>query len=141
MTVPSKVPPPAALIVAALPTCQNTFLACAPLARMMLEGAAAPGPPTVSVVAIWKTQTALALPCASSVRLPPWIMKLPAAAVYTPGASVLFARLPAPGSGPPGIATSALYAASASARACDAIENVVAVPSLGQATVGGGAAV
>ncbi len=106
MMVPTIVPPPAALIVAAVPTCQNTFLACAPLARMMLDGKAAPGPPTVSVVAIWNTHTALASPCASSVRLPPWIMKLPAPAVYTPGASVRLARLPAPGSGPPGIATS-----------------------------------
>src|SRR3954471_15897840 len=128
-------------MVAAEPTCQNTFLACAPLAMMMLAGAAAPGPPTVSVDAIWKTHTALASPCASSVRLPPWIMKLPAAAVYTPGASVLLARLPAPGSGPPGIATSALYSASASARAWLAAANVVAVPSPGQPTVGGGGAV
>src|SRR5215218_7278616 len=51
MMVPTIVPPPAALMVAALPTCQNTFLACAPLARITLEGKAAPGPPTVSVVA------------------------------------------------------------------------------------------
>ena len=36
MMVPTIVPPPAALIVAALPTCQKTFLACAPPARMML---------------------------------------------------------------------------------------------------------
>src|SRR6185369_1454313 len=108
MMVPTIVPPPAALTVAALPTCQNTFLACAPLVRMTLEGNAAPGPPTVSVVAIWNTHAALALPWASRVRLPPWIMKLPAPAVYTPGASVKLARLPAPGSGPPGCATSVL---------------------------------
>src|SRR4051794_14364477 len=71
MTVPTMVPPPAALIVAALPTCQNTFLASAPLVRMTLAGNATPGPPTVSVVAIWKIQDALGSPCASSVRLPP----------------------------------------------------------------------
>ena len=52
MMVPTMVPPPPALMVAALPTCQKTFLACAPLARMTLCGNAAPGPPTVSVVAI-----------------------------------------------------------------------------------------
>src|SRR5512133_3568029 len=50
--VPTILPPPAALIVAALPTCQKTFLACAPLTRMTLWGNAAPGPPTVSVDAI-----------------------------------------------------------------------------------------
>src|SRR6185437_11272123 len=43
MIVPTIVPPPAALIVAKLPTCQNTFLACAPLTRMILRGA--PGAP------------------------------------------------------------------------------------------------
>ena len=67
-TVPANVPPPAPLIVAAVPTCQNMFLACAPLVRMTLWGL--PGPPTVSVVAIWKTQPALALPCPSSVTEP-----------------------------------------------------------------------
>src|SRR5579859_3520527 len=60
MIVPTIVPPPAALIVAKLPTCQNTFLACAPLTRMMLRGA--PGAPTVRLLAIWNTQMALALP-------------------------------------------------------------------------------
>jgi len=39
------------------------------------------------------------------------------------------------------MATSALYAACASARASVATLNVVAVPSFGQPTVGGGAAV
>ena len=39
--VPTMVPPPAALIVAALPTCQKTFLAWAPLIRMTLRGAPA----------------------------------------------------------------------------------------------------
>src|SRR3954463_10241251 len=62
MMVPTIVPPPAALMVAELPTCQNTFLACAPPARMMLCGAATPGPPTVSACAIWNTNTALASP-------------------------------------------------------------------------------
>src|SRR5690606_27078505 len=100
MMVPTMVPPPPALMIASEPTCQNTFLAWAPLARITLRGKAAPGPPTVSEVAIWNTQVALALPCASSVRSLPWIRKVPAAAVYTPGASVRPARLPAPGSGP-----------------------------------------
>ena len=45
MMVPTMVPPPAALMVAKLPTCQNTFLARAPPDRVMLCGAAAPGPP------------------------------------------------------------------------------------------------
>src|SRR6476469_1399638 len=63
MMVPTMVPPPAALMVAALPTCQNTFLACAPLMRVTLCGAVAPGPPTVSVVAIWNTHAAFGSPC------------------------------------------------------------------------------
>ena len=49
MIVPTIVPPPAALIVAALPTYQNTFLACAPLIRMTLRGA--PAAPTVRLLA------------------------------------------------------------------------------------------
>ena len=69
MMVPTMVPPPAALIVAALPTCQKTFAAWAPLIRITLRGA--PAAPTVSELAIWKTQTALALPWASSVRSDP----------------------------------------------------------------------
>ena len=60
MMVPTMVPPPAPLIVAMLPTCQNTFLACAPLIRMTLRGA--PDAPTVSELAIWNTQIALASP-------------------------------------------------------------------------------
>src|ERR1019366_9823782 len=58
MMVPTMVPPPDGLIVAALPTCQKTFLACAPLIRMTLRGA--PAAPTVSVEAIWNTNTAFA---------------------------------------------------------------------------------
>ena len=77
------VPPPAALIVAVLPTCQKTFLACAPLVRMTLRGA--PDAPTVSVLAIWNTQIALASPCASKVRSDPVIMNEPAAALYMSG--------------------------------------------------------
>src|SRR5689334_22475765 len=76
MMVPTMVPPkpPAALMVAELPTCQKTFLGCAPPARMTLRGAVTPGPPTVRVLAIWKTQTAFGLPWASRVRsAPPWI--------------------------------------------------------------------
>src|SRR5271169_1019476 len=77
MTVPTKVSPPAALIVAALPTCQKTFAAWAPLIRITLRGA--PARPTVSEVPIWKTQTALALPWASSVRSDPDIAYAPEA--------------------------------------------------------------
>src|SRR4029077_10843633 len=84
MMVPTMVPPPAPLIVAMLPTCQNTFLACAPLTRMPLRGA--PGAPTVSELAIWNTQRAFTPPCASKVRSDPVIMNEPAAALYKPGA-------------------------------------------------------
>jgi hypothetical protein len=45
--------------------------------RMMLCGAATPGPPTVSDWAIWNTNTALASPCASSVRSPPSTRNVP----------------------------------------------------------------
>src|SRR3954453_3189041 len=69
MMVPTIVPPPAALMVAALPTCQKTFFGCAPPARITLRGA--PAAPTVSVLAIWNTQTALALPPPSRVRSAP----------------------------------------------------------------------
>ena len=71
MMVPTMVPPPAALMVAELPTRQNMFPACAPPARMMLRGA--PAAPTVSVFAAWKIQTALGLPPASRVRSDPVI--------------------------------------------------------------------
>ena len=71
MMVPTMVPPPAALMVAELPTRQNMFPACAPPARMMLRGA--PAAPTVSVLAAWKIQTALGLPPASRVRSDPVI--------------------------------------------------------------------
>jgi hypothetical protein len=136
MIVPTMVPPPAPLMVAALPTCQNTFLACAPLTRMTLRGAA--GAPTISVVAIWKTQTAFALPWASRVRSDPVIVNEPPAAVYVPGVTVWPPNWPAPGSGPPGRAARSLYADSASLAACVAIANVTAVPSEGHVPVGGG---
>src|ERR1700686_5038102 len=84
MMVPTMVPPPAALMVAELPTYQNTFLACAPLTRMMLRGA--PGPPTVSELAAWNIQMALVSPWASSVRSEPVRMYEPPAALYMPGA-------------------------------------------------------
>jgi hypothetical protein len=77
--VPTIVPPPAPLMVAALPTSQKTFLAWAPLIRMTLRGAA--GAPTVSVDAIWKTQTAFASPLASRVRSDPVIRNEPDADV------------------------------------------------------------
>ena len=84
--VPTMVPPPAALIVAALPTCQKTFLAWAPLIRMTLRGA--PAAPTVREDAIWKTQTAFALPWASRVRSDPVSRSEPPAGFQTPGARV-----------------------------------------------------
>ena len=76
MMVPTMVPPPATLIVAALPTCQKTFLAWAPLIRFTLATPGPVGSPTVSELPIWKTQTALALPWASSVRIPSRYPKL-----------------------------------------------------------------
>jgi hypothetical protein len=79
MMVPTMVPPPPGLMVAELPTCQKTFFGWAPPARMTLRGA--PDAPTVSVLAIWKTQTALALPSASSVRSDPVIRNAPLAVI------------------------------------------------------------
>ncbi len=61
ITVPAMVPPPTTpLMVAAVPTCQKTFLACAPLTSSTLCGPE--GVPAVSVVAIWKTQKAFGSP-------------------------------------------------------------------------------
>ena len=76
--VPTMVPPPATLIVAALPTRQKTFLAWAPLFRRTLRGA--PGAPTVSVLAVWNTQEALGLPWPSRTRSDPVIWNEPPAA-------------------------------------------------------------
>ena len=56
MIVPTMVPPPAALIIAALPTCQKTFFGCTPPARIMRGGR--PGFPTVREVDIWEAHTA-----------------------------------------------------------------------------------
>ena len=54
-------------MMAELPVCQKIFLAWAPPVRITLP----PAPPTVvKPDAIWKIQTALTSPCASSVRLP-----------------------------------------------------------------------
>ncbi len=74
MIVPTMVPPPAPLIVAALPTCQNIFLGCAPLTRMTLRGN--PGAPTMSVEVIWKTQMAFTSSWASSVKSDPVIIRM-----------------------------------------------------------------
>jgi hypothetical protein len=51
--------------VAELPTCQKIFLACAPPLRITWRPDV-----VVSVDAIWKMNTAFALPRASSVRSP-----------------------------------------------------------------------
>ena len=68
MMVPCIVPPPRIpLMVAAVPTCQNTFLACAPFTRSILRCDC--GVPTVNVVAIWKTQDAFGSPLASRVKI------------------------------------------------------------------------
>ena len=66
MMVPTMVLPSS--MRAALPTCQNTFLACAPLINNTLLGVA--GKPMVSEAGTWNTQMALASPAASSVKLP-----------------------------------------------------------------------
>ena len=60
-------------------------------------------------------------------------MNEPSDAVYTPGARVRFARLPAPGSGPPGSPASSRYATSASRRAMVAMSQDTA---FGAASVG-----
>jgi hypothetical protein len=63
MIVPTKrVPVPS---VAEEPTCQKTLHACAPLISWtaVLE-------PVINVEPIWKINTALGSPCASSVTLP-----------------------------------------------------------------------
>ena len=63
MIVPTKsVPVPS---VAELPTCQNTLHGLAPLISETLLSDA-----VISVDAAWKMNTALELPCASSVRVP-----------------------------------------------------------------------
>src|SRR5580704_4265489 len=79
---PRKSVPPT---VAELPTCQKTLDALAPFIRITWRPL-----PTVSVEAgIWKIQTPLELPRASSVRSPELIVNEPGAgAVYRPGAKV-----------------------------------------------------
>ena len=63
MTVPTnRVPVPS---VAEEPTCQKTLHACAPLT---IETEVFD--PLISVEPIWKMNTALGFPCASSVTLP-----------------------------------------------------------------------
>ena len=60
-------------IVAELLTCQNTFLACAPPARITLPPEAdgkGPEPTEVKEDPTWNIQTAFASPCASRVRSP-----------------------------------------------------------------------
>src|ERR1700733_7549141 len=126
--VPTMVPPPAPLIVAWAPTCQKTFLACAPLIKMTLRGA--PAAPTMRVEAAWKTQTAFESPCPSKVRSDPVSKNAPAAALYVPGGRVRPPSWPAFGSAPPGREAGERFmnAAFASARAWVAIAKVEAVP-------------
>ena len=64
---------------AALPTCQYTLRASAPLTSNTRRGVALR--PTVSEAGIWNTQVAPAAPCASRVRSPVVMAKVPPAAV------------------------------------------------------------
>lgn len=77
MMVPAMALPVA--IVAALPTTQKTFFACALLINRILG--ANVGDPTVKLLAIWKTHVALLLPWPSSVKSPAVIENFPPAAV------------------------------------------------------------
>src|SRR5580692_103006 len=76
-------------MVAELPTCQKTFAASAPPARMTWRPEV-----VVSVEAIWKIQTALALPPASSVRSPD-DMASEEVDLYRPGGRVCPPMFPA----------------------------------------------
>src|ERR1700722_8124616 len=96
--VPTITPPPAPLIVAALPTYQYTFLAWAPFVSITLRAPFGPAIPTVSAAADWNIQVAFGSPLASSVRLPFVMLKAPLADLYTPGAKVRPPNSPAPGS-------------------------------------------
>ena len=66
-------------IAAELPTAQKTLLACPPFMTWITDPAL-----VVSVVAIWKIQTAFGSPWASKVKVPPDKENVPAAEVYTP---------------------------------------------------------
>jgi hypothetical protein len=84
-TVPKKVL--VAPNVADVPICQKTLPACAPPVRVTTADAA-----VVKVVAIWKTNMALGLPPALSVKVP--VAKAAEEVKqYTPGPSVRGARL------------------------------------------------
>src|SRR6185295_10454201 len=71
--------------VAELPTRQNTLHAWPPLIKETVEP-----DPVMSVLAVWKTQTAFASPCASSVSEP--VFDAEDAKQYTPGARFIPAR-------------------------------------------------
>src|SRR5207245_6048936 len=75
--------------VAELPTCQNTLAALAPPLRITWRAEV-----VVRVDAIWKMKTALASPCASSVRSPEEISS-EEVDLYRPGVRVCPPRLPA----------------------------------------------
>src|SRR5450759_2324792 len=83
MIVPDIMPPPAPLIVAALPTYQYTFLAWAPFISLTLRAPVGPAIPTVKLVGAWNIHTAFGSPLASSVRSPVVILKEPLADLYT----------------------------------------------------------
>jgi hypothetical protein len=99
------------------------------LINVTLRGTAAW--PTVRVVAIWNTNTAFELPCASKVRSPWVIEKVPPAEVYVPGASVKLPSSPAPGSDPAESPERTPYAVVASDNACCASASLPVVPGAG----------
>src|SRR6185312_7348689 len=117
--VPLIMPPPAPLIVAALPTYQYTFFARPPFFILTLRAPDGPATPTVKPLAVWNIHCAFGSPLASSVRSPLVILKVPLADLYTPGASVNPPSSPAPGSVPPGFEAGEilLYAMVASDKA------------------------
>src|ERR1700722_6092024 len=76
MMVPTITPPPAPLMVAALPTYQYTFFGEPPFIIITLRALAGPAIPTVNAAADWKIQTAFGSPFASSVRFPVVILNV-----------------------------------------------------------------
>ena len=84
MLVSARMFPANAVLVPSVadePTCQNTLHADPPLMTLTMELLA-----VVSVDPIWKTNSAAAFPCASSVRAP--VSCADVAKQYTPGVSV-----------------------------------------------------
>src|ERR1700722_2579275 len=70
MMVPTITPPPAPLMVAALPTYQYTFFGEPPFIIITLRAPAGPAMPTVNAAVVWNIHTAFESPLASSIRFP-----------------------------------------------------------------------